>query len=249
MFEIMHLSDSNDTDELIPKTTVVAAAAARAQLKQIKSKTRRQANEIAPKSLATNVQTAPVQTASAVYEITHLSSDSNDTEMTTAYSDAGFASGTSAASVSPQQFYTTESHTSVAVSAANAAGAQRAPIKGTKPRRRNVAIAPKKQQTNVTSADPAAAAGTTTTTTAATKKRDDSRRAYHNEVERRRRDMINHWIERLNAIIQPADGQPPPELPPSVIGGEQQPEGERSKGAILSKACQYVMALHHKVNT
>lgn len=75
------------------------------------------------------------------------------------------------------------------------------------------------------------------------KKRDDRRRATHNEVERRRRDKINHWIMKLGNII-PADGIPGGEMDrPNVTNADGQ-----SKGGILSQACEYVTALHNKVN-
>lgn len=75
------------------------------------------------------------------------------------------------------------------------------------------------------------------------KKRDDRRRATHNEVERRRRDKINHWIMKLGNII-PADGIPGGATDrPNVTNADGQ-----SKGGILSQACEYVTALHSKVN-
>lgn len=75
------------------------------------------------------------------------------------------------------------------------------------------------------------------------RKRDDRRRATHNEVERRRRDKINHWIMKLGNII-PADGIPGGALDrPNVTNADGQ-----SKGGILSQACEYVTALHSKVN-
>lgn len=65
------------------------------------------------------------------------------------------------------------------------------------------------------------------------KKRDEKRRATHNEVERRRRDKINNWIAKLAKIIP--DG-------PQDIKGNGQYDGH-SKGAILSKAFEYIVEL------
>lgn len=70
------------------------------------------------------------------------------------------------------------------------------------------------------------------------KKRDDRRRATHNEVERRRRDKINHWIMKLGSLI-PSDGLP---------GGDHDRvnmlnSASESKGAILSKACEYISSM------
>lgn len=89
------------------------------------------------------------------------------------------------------------------------------------------------------------------------RKRDEHRRVTHNEVERRRRDKINHWIEKLGSII-PVDGKPGdlplPGTGPMMFGtpftvDAGHPEYSPSKGGILSKACDYVMALHKQVNT
>lgn len=75
------------------------------------------------------------------------------------------------------------------------------------------------------------------------KKRDDRRRATHNEVERRRRDKINHWIMKLGSLI-PADGLP---------GGERDRvnvnSAVESKGAILSKACEYISSMKSNYET
>lgn len=79
------------------------------------------------------------------------------------------------------------------------------------------------------------------------KKRDERRRVTHNEVERRRRDKINHWIEKLGQLI-PVDGEPIGCVPlerPNIAAADS----TASKGGILSKACNYVTALHNKVNT
>lgn len=78
------------------------------------------------------------------------------------------------------------------------------------------------------------------------RKRDERRRLTHNEVERRRRDKINQWIEKLGQLI-PVDGEPVGCLPldrPNISSADS-----ASKNEILSKACDYVTALHHKVNT
>lgn len=90
------------------------------------------------------------------------------------------------------------------------------------------------------------------------KKRDERSRVTHNEVERRRRDKINHWIEKLGTII-PVDGEPSGALltnRPTMFNQNNDNAqhaadggGAQSKGAILSKACEYVTALHHKVHT
>lgn len=83
------------------------------------------------------------------------------------------------------------------------------------------------------------------------KKRDERRRVTHNEVERRRRDKINHWIEKLGSII-PVDGQPSGSLlidRQTMFSSTTGMLDGQSKGGILSKACEYVTALHHKVNT
>ncbi|KAJ8316174.1 hypothetical protein KUTeg_006188, partial [Tegillarca granosa] len=56
--------------------------------------------------------------------------------------------------------------------------------------------------------------------------RDDRRRATHNEVERRRRDKINTWIVQLSKIVP-----------------ECAQEQSKSKGGILSKACDYINEL------
>lgn len=81
---------------------------------------------------------------------------------------------------------------------------------------------------------------------AKTKKRDERRRVTHNEVERRRRDKINQWIEKLGQLI-PVDGEPigcVPLVRPNIADSSAY-----SKGGILSMACDYVTALHNKVNT
>lgn len=61
--------------------------------------------------------------------------------------------------------------------------------------------------------------------------RDDKRRAQHNEVERRRRDKINNWIVQLSKTI-------PDCTLDSTKNGQV-----KSKGGILSKACDYIQEL------
>ncbi|XP_031432880.1 upstream stimulatory factor 2 isoform X2 [Clupea harengus] len=63
--------------------------------------------------------------------------------------------------------------------------------------------------------------------------RDERRRAQHNEVERRRRDKINNWIVTLSKII------PDCNMDSSKTGAVS----EKSKGGILSKACDYIREL------
>lgn len=63
--------------------------------------------------------------------------------------------------------------------------------------------------------------------------RDERRRAQHNEVERRRRDKINNWIVTLSKII------PDCNIDSSKTGAVSQ----KSKGGILSKACDYIREL------
>lgn len=77
------------------------------------------------------------------------------------------------------------------------------------------------------------------------KRRDDRRRTTHNEVERRRRDKINTGIMQLGSII-PADGVPDSAMSmdrPNVANAVGQ-----SKSGILTKACEYIEALHNEVN-
>lgn len=82
-------------------------------------------------------------------------------------------------------------------------------------------------------------------------KRDERRRLTHNEVERRRRDTINHWIEKLGSVI-PVDGEPCSSLMvdrETLFSSTSGMVDGQSKGEILSKACEYVTALHRKVST
>ncbi|XP_060109201.1 upstream stimulatory factor 1 isoform X3 [Heteronotia binoei] len=77
--------------------------------------------------------------------------------------------------------------------------------------------------------------------------RDEKRRAQHNEVERRRRDKINNWIVQLSKII--------PDCSMENTKSGQHTTNERlpgpfpnceegkSKGGILSKACDYIQEL------
>ncbi|KAM9294290.1 upstream stimulatory factor 1 [Gastrophryne carolinensis] len=62
--------------------------------------------------------------------------------------------------------------------------------------------------------------------------RDEKRRAQHNEVERRRRDKINNWIVQLSKII-----------PDCSMESTKSGQVRRSKGGILSKACDYIQEL------
>ncbi|XP_063755272.1 upstream stimulatory factor 2 isoform X3 [Eleginops maclovinus] len=62
--------------------------------------------------------------------------------------------------------------------------------------------------------------------------RDERRRAQHNEVERRRRDKINNWIVTLSKII-----------PDCSIDSRTGAVSLKSKGGILSKACDYIREL------
>lgn len=63
--------------------------------------------------------------------------------------------------------------------------------------------------------------------------RDDRRRATHNEVERRRRDKINNWIVQLSKVVPDC----------SSDHTKQGQVTNKSKGGILSKACDYITEL------
>ncbi|XP_064650606.1 upstream stimulatory factor-like isoform X2 [Lineus longissimus] len=62
--------------------------------------------------------------------------------------------------------------------------------------------------------------------------RDERRRATHNEVERRRRDKINSWIVQLSKLV-----------PECAQDHTKQGQVVGNKGAILSKACDYINEL------
>ncbi|XP_060083522.1 upstream stimulatory factor 2-like isoform X2 [Ylistrum balloti] len=63
--------------------------------------------------------------------------------------------------------------------------------------------------------------------------RDDRRRATHNEVERRRRDKINNWIVTLSKLV------------PDCAQEHVKQGQTKSKGGILSKACDYINELRN----
>ncbi|GAV01094.1 hypothetical protein RvY_11861 [Ramazzottius varieornatus] len=63
--------------------------------------------------------------------------------------------------------------------------------------------------------------------------RDERRRQTHNEVERRRRDKINQWITKLQALIPGTPGE--------------STKHAQSKGAVLSKAVDYITQLTDQV--
>ncbi|XP_055346786.1 upstream stimulatory factor 1-like isoform X2 [Paramacrobiotus metropolitanus] len=63
--------------------------------------------------------------------------------------------------------------------------------------------------------------------------RDERRRQTHNEVERRRRDKINQWISKLQAIV------------PNAAGDNS--KHSQSKGVVLSKAVDYISLLHEQL--
>ncbi|XP_012685043.1 upstream stimulatory factor 2 isoform X3 [Clupea harengus] len=65
--------------------------------------------------------------------------------------------------------------------------------------------------------------------------RDERRRAQHNEVERRRRDKINNWIVTLSKIIPDCNMDTNKSGAVSIT--------LKSKGGILSKACDYIREL------
>lgn len=65
--------------------------------------------------------------------------------------------------------------------------------------------------------------------------RDDRRRATHNEVERRRRDKINNWIVQLSKVVPDC----------SSDHTKQGQVTNKSKGGILSKACDYITELRN----
>ncbi|XP_015263824.1 PREDICTED: upstream stimulatory factor 1 isoform X2 [Gekko japonicus] len=77
--------------------------------------------------------------------------------------------------------------------------------------------------------------------------RDEKRRAQHNEVERRRRDKINNWIVQLSKIIPDCSmentksGQHTAKE--RLLGPFSSCEEGKSKGGILSKACDYIQEL------
>ncbi|XP_077182355.1 upstream stimulatory factor 1 isoform X2 [Paroedura picta] len=77
--------------------------------------------------------------------------------------------------------------------------------------------------------------------------RDEKRRAQHNEVERRRRDKINNWIVQLSKIIPDCSmentksGQHTTKE--RLLGPFSSYEEGKSKGGILSKACDYIQEL------
>lgn len=80
------------------------------------------------------------------------------------------------------------------------------------------------------------------------KRRDDRRRTTHNEVERRRRDKINTGIMQLGSII-PADGVPVASDCSTIMDRPNVANAVgQSKSGILTKACEYIEALHNEVN-
>lgn len=80
------------------------------------------------------------------------------------------------------------------------------------------------------------------------KRRDDRRRTTHNEVERRRRDKINTGIMQLGSII-PADGVPVASDCSTIMDRPNVSNAVgQSKSGILTKACEYIEALHNEVN-
>ncbi|XP_061452961.1 upstream stimulatory factor 2 isoform X1 [Rhineura floridana] len=82
--------------------------------------------------------------------------------------------------------------------------------------------------------------------------RDERRRAQHNEVERRRRDKINNWIVQLSKIIPDCNTDNSKtgagegwhsHLTGENLSCREKNEIHKSKGGILSKACDYIREL------
>ncbi|XP_056153800.1 upstream stimulatory factor 2 isoform X2 [Lampris incognitus] len=79
--------------------------------------------------------------------------------------------------------------------------------------------------------------------------RDERRRAQHNEVERRRRDKINNWIVTLSKIIPDCNIDSSKTGAVGVIKSITPSMSScfvltpKSKGGILSKACDYIREL------